>query len=1413
MTKSKSKFKGIFKGAAIGFAFVLCGAFFPFNAAAALAESWQGSDATDNTQRIEIGQESGDQTFSSTVTKGDRYTIPQGVYHSNGTEHIIGTLVADSGVTSSKVEVLYQATNDMVGEVISGIDSFEGQSFLADRIGTYTIRYTVVDNGVEYSYDYEVVCVASDAEFEFRANNKNIVPTIYDKELAKDKNIVIPLPTVNDEDGDPLLSSEDYIEDEDSNYYTNDMENRPTYTPDGKNAFVYISLTGGSENTETNEPNVKLEKDQDGNFYINGASLKNELAGTEFKITYSYYEIRQNSTPVFINSTSTTFTVQDEYYFTTSEKSEHGYELNTSWSTTRPTSAVVGNSVDLPSVTATTKSTNSPASESVNVYFELQVMKYNEDTGRYDKNVTTDTYDRIKNTFTAKEEGSYRFIYTVRDFYNNEVDSSSTSFYINNVRDTQQANVYVYDAGDYTVEDGVYSDASHKIKTEGLNRNIIVYAIAGKDNMVEADAIDLRREIRDATRVVFNITEKMYNSYNLIFAPTTTNSEDNTVIDYAQIALDNFDIYRQMLIDEGDYDPSDAESVKAWLLENDYLIVTTYWNQDPTGAQILGKDEPGYSTEVGNEEAIAAMRDKGFAYIEAETTNGHYDEFSSSSYTFYYYADDNNTNNIPERAAYYQTRLSDAVSDSTAPTITFSTDLKTTYLPTDTITFDVATATDNIDSRLNVVTAYRFVDESGEPITDSNATNKLQFIVSAAGNNVHTNYDENSDKWFIKNADENGLVTSEGWYLEDSEYSINLASVPEDAYGIEIFAYAVDDVGNIAFYDRTVSIAKAYDNDIPGLIRVENAPDDMQLYTAPQTISLPTLEFTDSRVDYMYANVEVYKIELSEEGNITSKQFIQNRNMTSSVDTYRGIFRVNAGTFNASTSGTYQAVVTVVDASNHSVATYFTYNVEDSGVVEDPQITNISSTPIEAAAGDEYTLDPPVLSVSESTSFGYIGINTDDDSNTSTYYTTSIIESYGDYDLTLYGFTGYDKGTYKLQYTVYLMRYRLSRLLEDGINSADAGIYLDENGRLKYKETGASSTSYFIYFQATDNGYIPTMNTDFHGLGNTPTVQEGQTLEEVVEGLLDGLVDMFAIPSNVQTITVGDIGLNIIFDGNPYEQTQYPTIDEDNIKTVTIVKPDIREEGNVEVNDAESYVQITCTSGTERNVGTIYFDKWEESIDNASNDFTVQGSEIKLRLVRNGEYTITYNVVGMDSNGDNIGQPRTAEFTISNGDVQDPVVDIDETKYSSTIKLGDPIIIDIDSIEFSDNVTSTDELLESIEVTIRNTDNNSGSQDIPNTAEEGGYEFEYTPTEVGNYTVTITVTDKAGRTGSDSFSFEVTTDGGDTINVQQVLGGVLIGISVVVLAGVVIYFVVSKVKLDKRAKGYERELKNDKNKK
>ena len=68
-------------------------------------------------------------------------------------------------------------------------------------------------------------------------------------------------------------------------------------------------------------------------------------------------------------------------------------------------------------------------------------------------------------------------------------------------------------------------------------------------------------------------------------------------------------------------------------------------------------------------------------------------------------------------------------------------------------------------------------------------------------------------------------------------------------------------------------------------------------------------------------------------GANTEKKVMQSSGMSTTYDSIRKIFTVNAGVFNASTEGTYQVAVTVVDSGNHSVTTYFDYTVV-GGIIE-----------------------------------------------------------------------------------------------------------------------------------------------------------------------------------------------------------------------------------------------------------------------------------------------------------------------------------------------------------------------------------------------------------------------------------------------------------------------------------------------
>jgi len=73
--------------------------------------------------------------------------------------------------------------------------------------------------------------------------------------------------------------------------------------------------------------------------------------------------------------------------------------------------------------------------------------------------------------------------------------------------------------------------------------------------------------------------------------------------------------------------------------------------------------------------------------------------------------------------------------------------------------------------------------------------------------------------------------------------------------------------------------------------------------------------------------------------------------------------------------------------------------------------------------------------------------------------------------------------------------------------------------------------------------------------------------------------------------------------------------------------------------------------------------------------------------------------------------------------------------------------------------------------------------------------------KVGSYKLEVNVKDNVGNSAkTESFTFEVTAKSTDNTMTYKVVGTVLIVVSVVILAGVIVYFIVSKVKLDKELK-------------
>ena len=118
--------------------------------------------------------------------------------------------------------------------------------------------------------------------------------------------------------------------------------------------------------------------------------------------------------------------------------------------------------------------------------------------------------------------------------------------------------------------------------------------------------------------------------------------------------------------------------------------------------------------------------------------------------------------------------------------------------------------------------------------------------------------------------------------------------------------------------------------------------------------------------------------------------------------------------------------------------------------------------------------------------------------------------------------------------------------------------------------------------------------------------------------------------------------------------------------------------------------------------------------------------------------------------------------------------------------------IDLNDITVKDNKTLTGI---TPKITLKNI---STDKEVEYTEVAGIYEFKLD--EVGSYELLVEVEDEAGNKHSEPLKFEVSAKTQDAVKTYQIVGTVLIVVSVLLLAGVVVYFIVSKVKLDKELK-------------
>ncbi len=220
------------------------------------------------------------------------------------------------------------------------------------------------------------------------------------------------------------------------------------------------------------------------------------------------------------------------------------------------------------------------------------------------------------------------------------------------------------------------------------------------------------------------------------------------------------------------------------------------------------------------------------------------------------------------------------------------------------------------------------------------------------------------------------------------------------------------------------------------------------------------------------------------------------------------------------------------------------------------------------------------------------------------------------------------------------------------------------------------------------------------------------------------------------------------------------------------------------INEEESIITISTTASGV-GVTTIKFkDMVKEHSESGVMNYTFSKS---------GEYTIKYTVKDL------AGKTTTKEYTIKIGDTDAPVLTVSDKIAKSEYKVGDTISFSLNNDEknYFDITDAKDTEIEKSDISVKLMVNNADKTKDFNTATEDGV-YNFNLSEAGEYQLVFTVKDSAGNISDEVVkTFTIEEKSSEPVSTAKVVGIVLIVVSVVVLAGVVVYFIISKRKMDK----------------
>ena len=1418
--KTKTNHSTFFKALVLVLAFALAVLCAPFDALVALAQTSTYTDYSFMT----IGKT--DDEVKTTVTKGQKYTITDAFIGGNQ-NFVVGDadIEGDELFNEDEKVVTLDESSVVVKYSTENIAVTDGE-FVADKLGTYTViysyQYTVTEAGevvgtYTNKYELKVNSELASATISFESNEANFVPSIIDlaqMTLAKDgdtvlgykdvngdvKNVVLPFAKITGEDDEEIEIAK-------ANYITSEAE----MVENGK--YVLVTVSGG-QNASSYAP----KKDADGNLYIESSIFaKEEYAAGNYTVKYSLYDYTKNTNKKqFVTSATKSFKVYadaeanaDDYY----EGKEYKLDLQlaSSWSDNGQT----GIESTLPAAKGVT------SKETVDVYYRVKVKHSSNgsanswnalDATKYADVLDADGYLKDATKFKPLEDGYYTFIYEIEDFYGNKKASQDGVYTFKDVKDEQAPTPIIYDAAQYVGAnaDNEKVDETYKLQSRSVPNGVVVYAIAMKDNVDTVGTLN-RKIMTDETVTKLDIDEKSafdLDKYNLVFNYRNTSGSNNA---YANLLANNAVLAKTLKAETID---SDAKMLEE-LNKRDYKIVVDNANYE-TIYNIFASYFTDNNIDTVTDKATALewfktkdALDAGFAYIDTNETFGATtgeNGMGAGSYRIRYIAKDATGNEKETTRSMYIGYYD----DSSYPELKFNTTLADSYVPESKITFDAPTASDNYDTNMLIKTMYRYLKKDRSVVTFETENDKVAASVltdlkadlgtvqgaSSAVDKDGVLLTKKYSKFFDASAEGYVALTNSS----KSSYTIDLGEVDDTAAYLQIVTFVYDDCGNANMYAEEVEISNAIDHVAPQVDSEESTEAVRTEYVQGEEVELPTLTVLDDAVAFMNYDVKVYHVNGDVETQISTYGAYAERDVLNPT-TGAGSYTIHAGKFVASFDGEYRVSISAKDSKNNTVVKFVNYTVTPRNIVQKPQI----SAALENKTVELDELTAPIAIPAPKISYEIPNSTTydvkDEAENADKKYVVIGVDSEGkakDWSVTngdVNGFKPTEVGEYNIRYTVKLKVYdREMFTFKEMTYDASTGKF-DKGGYFTFNSNYSANTARFETL--TENS--------MKVVGDTSTFVIEKDLETNaisvydVDGILIEDDDLASLDGFFVDYATRD-DLNVLFEGLKYynlESETYTIIAQDTKGPVlpefdyplSMSTTELAEDGIV-IKGIETQADASGINASKSKIVV----SWKLA-NGESGTETITGDKIfnpdvfkKSSTGKNydGTYKITYTVY------DNNNNYTTKDYSISVGDNVAPTVTVTEDFIADKYDIGTPLEINISDITVKDNKTLTNPTKV---VTLTNTStskvvNNEGTAD----------KHLYNLKEVGSYTLTVEVEDAVGNKTTETYKFEVTAKSNDSTKTYQIVGTVLIVVSVLILAGVIVYFIVSKVKLDKELK-------------